>query len=422
MRDANPGVELEIVTVPAEFVRGLKCRVCGRSYPKEPLHFCPDDFGPLEPDYDREAQRRSLTRDAVNARPRSLWRYRELLPLDGEPLVGRDAGWTPLVRAERLARELNIREIWIKDETASPPTASYKDRVVAVAVSKAREFGFDTVACASTGSLAHALAVAAQVAGMRAVIFVPAHAATERIRGARAAGAHVIAINGSYDDVHRLCNQILERRRWAFVNVNLWPFYVEGSKTVGLEIAEQLGWRLPQHTVVPMAGGGLLVQTRRVFEELALLGLIDDPACRIHGVQAAGCNPITAALKAGRDAPRPVRKPETVCTSLAVGDPGDGVFALEAIRTSGGWAEDATDDELRVGVDLLERTTGLRAEPAGGVVVATARKLIEQGRIGRDEEVVLVVTGGRPSIVEPSGEPLSVIGPSLAEFEALGLP
>lgn len=406
--------------MPTGLVRGLRCRVCGRVYPTQPLHYCADDFGPLEPDYDRESQR-ILTRELVSSRPQTLWRYRELLPLDGEPTTGLQAGWTPLIAAERLARELNVRRVWIKDETASQPTGSYKDRVVALAVSKAREFGFDTVACASTGNLAHALSATAQSVRMRCIILVPDGIASDRVQAARTAGATVIAVRGTYDDVQRLSNQVLEARSWAFVNVNLWPFYVEGSKTVGLEIAEQLGWRTPQHVVVPMAGGGLLVQMQHAFQELTALGLIDDPQSRIHGVQATGCNPITAALKAGRDAPRPVRKPDTICTSLAVGDPGDGVFALDAIRTSGGWADDATDDEIRAGMEMLQRTDAIRAEPAGGAVVAVTRKLVDQGRIGHDDEVVLVITGGRPAPLGTPLEPLPLIDPTLNALETLNL-
>ncbi len=410
----------QVAAAAARRVRGLTCRVCGRLYPQQPLHYCEDDFGPLQVDYDPAAS--ALTRDTITARPPTMWRYRELLPLDGEPIVGAGVGMTPLVLAERLGHELGVERLWLKVEAASFPTLSFKDRVVSVSLGAARELGLTTVACSSTGNLAHSLAALAGVAGMQAYVFVPADTEPSRLALARAHGAKVIAVRGTYDDVNRLCGQAADRFGWGFVNINLRPFYLEGARTVAFEIAEQLGWRAPRHVVVPTAGGGLLCQVGRGLEEFRALKLIDETACSLHGAQAAGCNPIVAAVREGLEAPRPVQRPRTVCKSLAVGDPGDGVFALEAIRRSGGWAEDATDEEIKEAMLLLARTEGVFAEPAGGVVVTAARKLIEQERIGRGEDVVLVLTGSglkAPEVVTDRLPPLPEIAPSMKELAAL---
>src|ERR1700758_189679 len=281
------------------FVRGLKCRVCGKAYPREPLNFCTEDFGPLEVDYDYEAIKEGISRSKIELRPENMWRFRELLPIDGEPTVGAQVGGTPLVRADRLADALGVENLWIKNDAVNFPTLSFKDRVVSVALSKAREFGFRTVGCASTGNLANSVAANAAAAGLQSYIFVPADLERSKIMGTRIYGAKVIGVTGTYDEVNRLCTQVAFKYGWGFVNINLRPFYAEGSKTVGFEIAEQLGWRGPQHVVVPMAGGSLIGKVQKAFQELARVGLIGDPACKIHGAQAAGCNPITAAVKAG---------------------------------------------------------------------------------------------------------------------------
>jgi threonine synthase len=408
--------------VSSDFVRGLKCRLCGKAYPKEATNFCGEDFGPLEVDYDYAAIAASLSRGKLQRRPQNMWRYRELLPLDGPPTVGAQVGGTPLVRADRLGEALGVRRLWIKNDAVNFPTLSFKDRVVSVALSKAREFGFETVGCASTGNLANSVAANAAAAGLEAYIFVPADLERAKILGTTVYGANVIGVRGTYDEVNRLCTQVAFKFGWGFVNINLRPFYAEGSKTVGFEIAEQLGWRLPGHVVVPMAGGSLIGKIHKAFQELAALGLIAEKSCRIHGAQASGCSPISTAVKNGWETHRPVRRPQTIAKSLAIGDPADGYFAAAIIRGSGGWAEDVSDDEIRDGIALLGRTEGIFAETAGGVTVAVTRKLIEQGRIPRDDEVVLCITGNGLKTQEAIADCVSapaVIAPALEEFEAL---
>jgi threonine synthase len=410
------------LSVSNEFVKGLKCRLCGKAYPKEPLNFCTDDFGPLEVDYDYVAIAEALTRQKIELRPFNMWRYRELLPLDGEPTVGALVGGTPLVRSRRLAEELGVEKLWIKNDAVNFPTLSFKDRVVAVALSKACEFGFTTVGCASTGNLANSVAANAAAAGLQSYIFVPADLEPAKILGTSIYGATVIGVTGTYDQVNRLCTQVAFKYGWGFVNINLRPFYAEGSKTMGFEIAEQLGWRVPQHVVAPMAGGSLIGKLHKAFQELAHVGLLDDPECKIHGAQATGCNPITAAIKNGQDTHKPVRKPNTIAKSLAIGDPADGYFANKLIRTTGGWAEDVSDEEIAEAMVLLGKTEGIWAETAGGVTVAVTRKLIEQGRIPRDEEIVLCITGNglktQDAVTDLLAKP-AVIKPSLEEFEQL---
>src|SRR6516225_123346 len=405
-----------------DYVRGLRCRLCGKTYAKEPLNFCTEDFGPLEVDYDYEAIASSVTRGKLEMRPNTMWRYWELLPIDGEPTVGPQVGGTPLVRADRLADALGVENLWLKNDAVNFPTLSFKDRVVSVALSKAREFGFETVGCASTGNLANSVAANAAAAGLESYIFVPADLEKAKVLGTSIYGAKVIGVTGTYDEVNRLCTQVAFKYGWGFVNINLRPFYAEGSKTVGFEIAEQLGWRVPEHVVVPMAGGSLIGKVQKAFRELADVGLIRGGSCKIHGAQATGCNPISSAIKRGADSHRPVRKPKTVAKSLAIGDPADGYFAIKVIRESGGWAEDASDAEIAEGMALLGRTEGIFAETAGGVTVAVARKLIEQGKISSDEEVVLCITGNglktQDAVAEYLEEP-SVIKPSLEEFDML---
>ncbi len=405
----------------ASFVTGMNCRVCGRYYPVSPINFCTEDFGPLEVSYDYEQLRGRLSRAAIERRPWNMWRYRELLPLEGEPTVGHAVGGTPLVRADRLAEALGVRRLWIKNDAVNFPTLSFKDRVVAVALSKAREFGMSTVGCASTGNLANSVAAQAAAAGLETFILVPADLERTKILGTAVYGAKVIGLSGTYDEVNRVCTQLALKYGWGFVNVNLRPFYAEGSKTVGFEIAEALGWRLPQHVVCPMAGGALIGKIHKAFTELSRLGLVDGPVTtRMHGAQASGCNPISDCVKSGRERPKPVRRPQTICKSLAIGDPADGYFAAQLIRSSGGWAEDVSDEAIVEGMLLLARTEGIFAETAGGVTVAVARKLIEQGRIPRDEEIVLCITGNglkTQDAVFEAIEPPLVIAPTLAAFE-----
>jgi threonine synthase len=409
--------------VPNPLIKGLVCRVCGKAYDSQPINFCTDDFGPLEVCYDYDAIRAKLTRDAIERRPFNMWRYAELLPLDGPPIVGLHSGGTPLVRADRLAAELGVERLWIKNDAVSFPSLSFKDRVVAVALAKAKEFGFSIVGCASTGNLANSVAAQAASAGLDARVFVPFDLEKAKILGTSVYGATVIGVTGTYDEVNRLCTQIAFKHGWGFVNINLRPFYAEGSKTFGFEVAEQLGWRLPRHIVCPMAGGSLIGKIYKAFKEFAKLGFFADTPVAVHGAQATGCNPITDAVKTGRESHRPVRKPKTIAKSLAIGDPGDGYFAANLIRNTGGWAEDATDDEIRDAMLLLAQTEGIFAETAGGVTVAVARKLIEQGRIPRNEEIVLCITGNglktQDAVAEVIENPV-VIEPSLESFEALG--
>jgi threonine synthase len=406
----------------SSLVRGLKCRLCGKLYPQQALNFCTEDFGPLEVDYDYAAIQKVLTRPKIETRPRTMWRFRELLPLDGEPTVGAQVGGTPLLRADRLAAALGVEHLWLKNDAVNFPTLSFKDRVVAVALSKARELGFRTVGCASTGNLANSVAANAAAAGLESYILVPADLERSKILGTSIYGAKLIGVTGTYDEVNRLCTQVAFKYGWGFVNINLRAYYAEGSKTVGFEIAEQLGWRTPQHVVVPMAGGSLIGKVHKAFHELVQVGLIAESACKIHGAQPAGCSPISTAVKNGSETHRPVRKPNTIAKSLAIGDPADGYFAIKIIRESGGWAEDVSDAEIAEAMVLLGQTEGVFAETAGGVTVAVARKLIEQGRIPRDEEIVLCITGNglkTQGAVADCLESPAVIRPSLSAFEEL---
>jgi threonine synthase len=373
-------------------VLGLKCKECGRTYPKEPVAACAECWGGLEPVYDLDRVRATFTREAIARRPRDLWRYRELLPVDGEPLVGIGTGFTPLVRAPRLGARLGIPELWIKYDAACHPTLSFKDRLVAVSLTKAREFGLTTVGCASTGNLANAVAAGAAAAGLAAVVLVPQDLEAAKLAGTAVYGATLVGVQGNYDRVNRLCAQIADRYGWGIVNVNLRAYYGEGSKTVGFEVAEQLGWRLPRHVVAPMAGGSLVTKVERAFQQLASLSLVADTPFALHGAQPAGCSPIARAVREGAAKLRPV-KPDTIVRSLAIGDPADGAAAVGAIRRTGGSAAEPTDPEVLEGIRVLAETEGLFAETAGGTVVATARKLAESGAFAEPGPVVLLVTG-----------------------------
>ncbi|HEY2952796.1 MAG TPA: threonine synthase, partial [Verrucomicrobiae bacterium] len=346
------------------FMKALKCRECGREYPLAASHVCEFDFGPLEVVYDYERIKRSFTKAAIQSRPHTMWRYRELLPVAEEPTVGRQVGFTPLVRADRLAKVLGLRELWVKNDTVNYPTLSFKDRVVSVALSRARELGFSTVACASTGNLANSVAANAAAAGLKAYVFIPADLEQGKIVNSLIYGANVIAIKGHYDEVNRLCAEIAGKYNWAFVNVNMRPYYAEGSKSMGFEIAEQLGWRIPQHTVVPMASGSLLTKVQKSYQELAKLGFVSESNYHVHGAQATGCSPIASAQKAGLDFFKPV-KPNTIAKSLAIGTPADGFYALRVMKETHGHADDVTDDEIREGIKLLAEYEGIFAETAG---------------------------------------------------------
>jgi threonine synthase len=374
------------------FVKGLQCRECGQDYPKEPLHVCETCFGPLEIVYDYDAIGKAISREKIAARDKNLWRYRELLPIDGEPQVGMYSGFTPLVKAHRLAQALGVKELYIKDDSVNHPTFSYKDLVVSVAISKAIEFGFDTVSCASTGNLANSVAAHAAKAGLNCYVFVPDGLEQGKIIGSAIYGPKPIAIKGNYDDVNRLCSEIGDKYGWAFVNVNLRPYYSEGAKTHAYEIAEQLGWKLPKHIVVASAGGTILPKLAKAFKELVAVGLVQDTGCKIYSAQAAGCAPIINALHKGTDLINPV-KPNTIASSIAIGNPADGYYVVQAVKESGGWGDSVTDEEILEGIKLLARTEGIFTEPAGGTEVAVTRKLIQNGRIPRDESIVISITG-----------------------------
>jgi threonine synthase len=402
-------------------VLGLRCRECGADYPHEPLHVCDQCFGPLEVMYDYAAIARSVTREVIASRPRNLWRYRELLPVRQEPAVGPHSGFTPLVRADRLAAALGVDELYVKDDSVNHPTFSYKDRVVSVALSKAIEFGFDTVSCASTGNLANSVSAHAARAGLRCFIFIPDNLEQGKIIGSAIYGPHTVAIRGNYDDVNRLCSEIADKYRWAFVNINIRPYYTEGAKTYGFEIAEQLGWRLPQHVVVPTAGGTILPKVARAFQELETVGLVRGPQPKIYTAQAGGCAPVVTALHRGSDLIEPV-KPQTIAKSIAIGNPADGFYVLKAVRESGGWGEAATDEEIVAGIHLLARTEGIFTEPAGGTTIAVTKKLIEQGRIPRHESIVVSVTGNGYKTLEAVKSSVAspmTINARLQEFDAL---
>ena len=403
------------------YVKGLKCRECGREYPKGPVNICEFCFGPLEVVYQYEEIRKVLSREVIASRPHNMWRYSELLPLDGPPTVGQDVGFTPLVRADNLAEALGVSELYLKNDAVCHPTLSFKDRVVAVAVSKAREFGFETVACASTGNLANAVAASAASAGLESYIFIPSDLEQGKIIGTKVYGTNLVGVWGSYDDVNRLCTEIADKYQWAFVNINIRPFYAEGSKTFGYEIAEQLGWKTPKHMVIPMAGGSLITKVSKSFKELKELGLIDRNDARLYGAQAAGCSPIVTAVKKKTNLFKPV-KPNTIAKSLAIGNPADGYYAIETMNGSGGWGEEVTDEEIVEAIKLLAETEGIFTETAGGVTVGTTKKLIEQGKIPKDESIVISITGNGLKTQEALIGKLAehqIIDSKLSSFDAI---
>ncbi|MEE9569701.1 MAG: threonine synthase [Candidatus Binatia bacterium] len=381
------------------FVKGLKCRECNQDYPKQPIHVCETCFGPLEVVYDYDRIKSSISREKIASRPKNLWRYRELLPIDGEPKVGLYSGHTPLIRAYRLGEALGVKQLYIKDDSVNHPTFSYKDRVVSVAISCAIEFGFDTVSCASTGNLANAVAAHAAKAGLNCYVFIPEGLEQAKIIGSTIYGPRTISIKGNYDDVNRLCSEIGDKYEWAFVNVNLRPYYSEGAKTHAFEIVEQLGWKIPRHIVVATAGGTILPKLAKAFNELKRVGLVEDGECKIYSAQASGCDPVIQALKKGTDLISPV-KPNTIASSIAIGNPADGYYVVKTIQETGGWGESATDEEILDGIKLLASTEGIFTEPAGGTEVAVTKKLVQQGRIPRDEPTVICITGNGYKTIE----------------------
>jgi threonine synthase len=403
------------------FVKGLKCKECGEEYPKEPLHVCEICFGPLEAAYKYDEIRESISRDIIEKRDQNIWRYKELLPIDKDPTIGLEVGYTPLIRAHNLGKALGVSEIYIKNDAVCFPTLSFKDRVVSVALSKAKEFGFDTAACASTGNLANAVAALTTAGNLKNYIFIPYDLEQAKIIGTTVYGANVIAIKGAYDDVNRLCSEVAGKFGWAFVNINMRPYYAEGSKSLAFEVMEQLGWRAPKHMVVPMASGSLLTKVWKAIKEFEMMGLVKENGTKIYGAQAKGCSPITTALKNKWEIFKPV-KPDTIAKSLAIGTPADGFYAMQVMNESGGWGEDVTDQEIREGIKLLASTEGIFTETAGGVTIAVTKKLVEQGVLPKDESIVVSITGNglktQEAIVDDIPEP-HIIDANLEEFEEL---
>ncbi|HCJ67048.1 MAG TPA: threonine synthase [Elusimicrobia bacterium] len=401
------------------YTLGLKCRECGRKYPKDVLYVCEYCFGPLEVEYDYAQIKKVLSKEKISHRPKNIWRYSELLPLDKPPTDGLHSGYTPLIKAENLGKVFGVKKLYIKDDSVCHPTLSFKDRVVAVALSKTKEFGFDTVACASTGNLAHSVSAQARVAGLKGIIFIPADLEMSKIVSSLVYRPTVVAVEGNYDEVNRLCAEIATKYRWAFVNINIRPYYAEGSKTYAFEIIEQLGWQVPENIVVPVAGGSLISKIWKAIKEFRQLGLIGEGKTKIYAAQAQGCAPVITAVKEESEIIRPVR-PKTIAKSLAIGNPADGYYAVKTVKESGGWAEEANDEEIIDGIKLLAQTEGIFTETAGGVTVAVTKKLIEQGRINKNESLVISITGNGLKTQEAlSGKIGEVvrIKPNLKSFE-----
>ena len=405
------------------FVKGLKCRECGKEYPDSPLDVCDYCFGPLEVDYDYDKIKKEITKEKIKSREANMWRYQELLPIKGEIKVGKNVGYTPLVKADNLAKALGVKEMYVKNDAVNFPTLSFKDRVVSVAIAKAREFGFKTVACASTGNLANSVAALAASSGYESFVFIPSNLETGKVLGTLIYDTNLVKINGSYDKVNRLCTEIAGKHSWAFVNINLRPYYAEGSKSLTFEMLEQLGFKAPDNVVVPMAGGSLITKVGKAIDEFDYCGLLNEkPHTRIFGAQATGCNPITSTVKEKREFIKPVRTPDTIAKSLAIGNPADGYYASDLMNKTGGYGEDATDEEIIEGMKLLAATEGIFTETAGGVTVAVAKKLIEKGYINKNETTVLAITGNGLKTLEALNGKLReapVIEANLEEFEGV---
>ena len=380
------------------YFTGLQCSMCGTVFPAKALYVCDQCLGPLEATYDADGIRANVSRELIESRPANLWRYREFLPIQGEPRTGFFSGYTPLVRADRLAQELGLSELYLKDDSINHPTLSYKDRVVSVAATRALELGIEILACASTGNLGNSVAAHAARLGLECHVFIPRTLEPGKIIGSAVSGPHVVAVDGTYDDINRLCTQVGDRYGWGFVNINLRSYYAEGAKTLGFEIVEQLGWRFPQHVVSPVAGGTLLPRIGRGFREFRKAGLVDDELPKIHAAQAEGCAPVIRALEAGLDHPDPV-KPDTIATSIAIGNPADGFQVLKTVA----------------------RTEGIFTEAAGGTTLAATIALVERGVIPKDESVVVCITGNgykTAEVMSDSLRPPTELGRSLKEFEA----
>lgn len=398
----------------------LRCRECGKTYGVQPLSICDECFSPLEVIFDLELARTGFTRDTIRKGPANMWRYRALLPVAGDYVPQTPAGFTPLIEAPRLAARIGARNLFLKNDAVCMPTLSFKDRVVAVALANAQAFGFDTVGCSSTGNLANAVAAQAARLGLKTYILVPSDLEQAKILNTQVYGATLVRVAGNYDHVNRLCAQIADRYNWGFVNVNLRPYYAEGSKTVGFEIAEQLGWRLPDNVVVPMAGGSLITKIRKAFDELIALGVVENKPVRFFGAQATGCSPIARAVKDGAEQIEPQR-PSTIARSLAIGNPADGIYAARVIRNTGGWAEDVSDVEIVSAIQELAETEGIFTETAGGVTTAVTARLYAHGRIHPEELTVACITGNglkTTDVLAGAYDESDAIRPRLTDFEA----
>ena len=404
------------------YVKGLKCKECEKEFSAEPIHVCEYCFGPLEVNYDYEKISKIITRESILSGPPSMWRYKELMPLNEENKVGDHVGFTPLVHAKNLGKALGLKKLYIKNDSVNHPTFSFKDRVVAVAISKAIEFGFDTISCASTGNLANSVAAHSAEAGLKSYIFIPVGLESGKILGTNIYGTNLVAVNGSYDDVNRLCSEIAVNHNWAFVNINIRPYYGDGSKSYGYEIAEQLGWKTPDNVVVPVAGSSLITKIYKAFHEFECLGLLEGKVqSKIFAAQATGCSPVTTAIKNGTDVITPV-KPNTIAKSIAIGNPADGYYGVKTTLNSGGYGEDVTDEEIIASMKLLAETEGIFTETAGGVTVGVTKKLIEQGRIKPDETTVICITGNGLKTVEALNGQFAdpvIIEPKINNFEEI---
>src|ERR1035441_8156719 len=406
----------------------LRCKECAAEYPLEALYVCERCFGPLEVHYDHgSSDDVAALRRRIQGGPQDVWRYADFLPLVGGPpgpsnhlasRAGLPAGWTPLISADRLAERLGLREVWVKNDAANP-THPFKDRGVSVAVTRARELGFETIACASTGNLANSVAAHGAALGMDSYVFIPADLEEQKVLATGIYGTNLVGVDGSYDDVNRLCTELCAEREWAFVNINLRPYYAEGSKTLAFEIAEQLGWELPDRCIVPVASGSLFTKIARGFEEWSELGLLEGRLPRMNGAQAEGCSPVASAFAAGHDVCRPV-KPSTIAKSLAIGNPADGPYALDLARRTGGGVDAVSDEEIRAGIKLLAETTGVFTETAGGVTTAVLANLAARGDIDPDERVVLVITGEGLKTLDAVRDTFETykIDPSVEAFES----
>jgi threonine synthase len=406
-----------------KFVAGLRCHLCGAAYPPTASWVCTDCLGPLEVAYDYDAIRKVISRELIESRPQSLWRYLELLPVEA-PRTGFHSGMTPLVRAERLAKELGVAEVYVKDDSVNHPTFSYKDRVVSVAATKAVEFGVPVFGCASTGNLAGSVAAHAARLGLPCYVFIPHDLEPNKVLGASIYAPQVVAVEGNYDDVNRLCTEIADRYGWGFANINLRSYYAEGAKTMGFEIAEQLGWRFPTHIVSPVAGGTLLPRIYKGLREFKELGLVDGQLPKIHAAQPAGSAPVIRALDAGEEFPDPV-KPDTIAKSLAIGNPADGFQVIRVVNETGGSGAAVSDEEILDAIQLLARTEGIFTEPAGGTTLAATRQLVKRGVIKPNESVVVCITGNGYKTAEVIRDRVQrpvTIGRKLADFERVVAP